>query len=116
MGQDQLYSTQNIRVFKASGDKTLFRGVSVEDWNRIKSQGYIDSDMRGAIISTEGINLAQTPSTAQYYLPHNDKGVILAINPQGLDLYMLSDEYIRIFEPIPIKNRQSSSQFHTSHY
>lgn len=104
LGRDQVYSTQNIHIFKASGDKTLFRGVSVDDWNRIKSQGYIDSDMRGAIISTEGINLAQTPSTAQYYLPHNNQGVILAVNPEGLDLYMLSDEYIRIFEPIPVKN------------
>jgi len=104
LGRDQIYSTQNIRVFRASGDKTLFRGVSVDDWNRIKSQGYIDSDMRGAIISTEGINLAQTPSTAQYYLPHSDQGVILAVNPQGLDLYMLTDEYIRVFEPIPVGN------------
>ena len=94
----------DIQVYKASGDKILFRGVSLKDWNRIKKQGYIDSDMRGAIIDSEGINLAQIPSTARYYLPHNDKGVILAITPSGLDLYMLRDEYIRVFEPIPIDN------------
>ena len=60
--------------------------------------------MRGAILETEGINLGQTPKTASYYLPSNNDGVILAISPKGLDLYMLDDEYIRVFEPIPIKN------------
>jgi hypothetical protein len=94
----------SLEVYKAIGDKTLFRCVSVNDYNRIKSQGYIDSDMRGAILSDEGINLGQTASTALYYLPHNMEGVLLAINPKGLDLYMLRDEYIRVFEPIPIKN------------
>lgn len=94
----------NINVYKAIGDKILFRAVSLTDWERIKKQGYIDSDMRGAIIDTEGINLAQIPNTAIYYLPHNNKGVILAIEPKELDLYMLSDEYIRVFEPIDIKN------------
>ncbi len=94
----------SLEVYKAIGDKTLFRGVSVNDYNRIKSQGYIDSDMRGAILSDEGINLGQTASTALYYLPNNMEGVLLAINPKGLDLYMLKDEYIRVFEPIPIKN------------
>jgi hypothetical protein len=94
----------DVPVYKAIGDKVLFRGVSLEDWNRIKNQGHIDSDMRGAILETEGINLGQTPKTALYYLPANKEGIILAISPKNLDLYMLADEYIRVFEPIPIKN------------
>jgi hypothetical protein len=98
------FKNSNLPVYKAIGDKTLFRGVSLKDWNRIKNQGFIDSDMRGAILETEGINLGQTPNTASYYLPNNNDGVILAISPKGLDLYMLDDEYIRVFEPIPIKN------------
>jgi len=93
-----------IPIYKAIGDKTLFRGVSLKDWERIKNQGKIDSDMRGAIVESEGINLGQTPNTAKYYLPHNNKGVILAISPKNLDLYILDDEYVRVFEPIPIKN------------
>ena len=99
-----LSTSNRLPVYRAIGDEILFRAVSLEDWNRIKNQGYIDSDMRGAILETEGINLAQTPDTATYYLPHNSEGVILAISPKNLDLYMLSDEYIRIFEPIPIEN------------
>lgn len=98
------FPQSKVPVFRATGDKVLFRGVSVSDWERIQSQGFIDSDMRDAILPTEGINLGQTPSTARYYLPHNDKGVMLAISPKNLDLYMLNDEYIRIFEPIPIEN------------
>lgn len=98
------YKNSDIPVYRAIGDKTLFRGVSLLDWYRIKKQGFIDSDMRGAIVETEGINLGQTPKIAKYYLPHNDKGVILAISPKNLNLYMLRDEYIRVFEPIPIKN------------
>jgi hypothetical protein len=99
-----LPDSDDIKVYTAIGDKVLFRGVSVEDWERIQHNGFIDSDMRGAISSSEGINLAQTPSTAENYLPHNDTGVILAITPKGLDLYILSDGYIRVFEPIPIEN------------
>jgi hypothetical protein len=99
-----ILKNSGLKIYKAIGDKTLFRGVSLADWERIKNQGYIDSDMRGAIFPDEGINLSQTPSTASYYLPAPDKGVILAINPNGLDKYMLRDEYIRIFKPIPIRN------------
>ena len=89
---------------KVRDDVLLFRGVGINDFNRIKSQGYIDTDMRGAISEYEGINLAQTPRTAEYYLPHNDYGVIMAIDPSGLDLYIMADEYIRVFEPIPFEN------------
>lgn len=93
-----------IPYYKAEGDKVLFRGVSSEDWKRIQKQGFINSDMRGTIVETEGINLGQIPSTASYYLPHGKEGVILAISPEKLDLYMLNDEYIRVFEPIPLEN------------
>lgn len=98
------FNNSEIPFYRAIGNKTLFRGVSLEDWERIKKQGYIDSDKRGAILETEGINLGQTPQTGLYYLPHNNKGVIMAISPKNLDLYMLSDEYIRVFDPIPIGN------------
>lgn len=94
----------DMSIYKAIGTKILFRGVSLNDWKRIKRQGFIDSDMRDAIVETEGINLGQRPSTGRYYLPANDKGVILAISPKNLDLYMLDDEYIRVFKPIPLKN------------
>ena len=93
-----------ISYYKAEGDKVLFRGVSLEDWKRIQRQGFINSDMRGSIVETEGINLGQIPSTASYYLPHGKEGFILAISPEKLDLYMLNDEYIRVFEPIPLDN------------
>ena len=89
---------------KVGDDVLLFRGVGLNDFNRIKSQGYIDTDMRGAISQYEGTNLAQNPNTAEYYLPHNDYGVIMAINPSGLDLFIMADEYIRVFEPIPFEN------------
>lgn len=97
-------SNDNIAIYRAIGNGTLFRGVSLQDWERIKNQGYIDSDMRSAVIDSEGINLGQSPRTAFYYLPHNAKGVIMAISPKNLDLFMLSDEYIRVFNKIPIEN------------
>lgn len=95
---------EKIKVWKAIGDKVLFRGVSLDDWKRINSRGKIDSDMRGSISKYEGINLGQTISTADYYLPSGKDGVILAIDPKGLNLYRLRDDYVRSFEPIPLKN------------
>ena len=102
--QSNKLSHSDMEVYKAVGNKTLFRGVSLEDWKRIENQGYIDTDMRGAISEYEGINLAQIPTTSFTYLPLNNSGVVMAIEPKGLDLYMLRDGYIRVFEPIPLTN------------
>lgn len=79
-------TNSDVPVYKAIGDKVLFRGVSLEDWNRIKNQGYIYSDMRGAILETEGINLGQIPSTALYYLPANKEGVIVTKTLENFDV------------------------------
>jgi hypothetical protein len=94
----------NIKIWRTKGDSVIYRGVSIQDWVRIQKQGYIDSDMRSAITEYEGINLGQTIEVASSYLPINNDGVILAINPKGLDMYILTDDYIRLFEPIPIEN------------
>jgi hypothetical protein len=104
MGHLSYNGKKGNTVYRAIGNKILFRGVSLKDWERIKKQGFIDSDMRKSIYNTEGINLGQNPSTAEYYLPPNDSGIILAVSPKNLDLYMLNDEYVRVFYPIPIKN------------
>jgi hypothetical protein len=97
--------SKDIKVYKAQGNDILFRAVSLKDWLRINFQQKIDSDMRGAISEEEGINLAQSFKTALYYLPHGSEGVIMAIDPKGLDLYMLDvDSYIRSFRPILLKN------------
>lgn len=106
-----------ISIYRAEGSGMLYRGVSGRDWSRIQSAGYIDSDMRGAISQHEGINLAQTPGTAFYYFPPNDEGIVLVIDPSGLDLYILSDGYVRVFEPIPLDRVISTSpQFLTNQH
>ena len=84
----------------------LYRGVTLEDWNRIKEQGYIDTDGRGAIEpEDEQINLTPHPETAVEYIPSGHRGVVLAIDPNGLDLFMIgADDYIRANGKIPLSN------------
>lgn len=99
------------KIYTAVGDATLFRSVTLEDLKRIRSRGYIDTDCRGCIVpDEEGINLATDPSTSFYYIPNGKAGVVLAIDPTGLDLFLISaDSYIRTKDRIPLGNviRQS---------
>lgn len=81
----------------------IYRGVSLEDYKRIKEQGYVDTDMRGAISENEGMNLTHHPETAIEYIPSGKKGVVLAIDPEGVDFWgVASDDYIRTSERIPV--------------
>ena len=84
----------------------LYRGVTLEDWERILDQGYIDTDGRGAISpEDEEINLTPHVETAAEYIPHGKRGVILAIDVNGLDLFMIgADDYIRASGKIPLSN------------
>lgn len=92
-------------LFAAEGDGVLYRSVTLDDWGRIQKQGFVDSDKRGAISEQEGTNLAIDPRTSLYYLPHNQKGVIIAIDPKGVDLFMIkNDDYLRTNSIIPISN------------
>jgi len=83
----------------------LFRGVSVEDFERIVHSGYIDTDMRGAISNEEGINLASNAGTAFNYLPSGE-GVVMAIMVSDKSsLFMIgADDYVRTLSPIPISD------------
>ena len=86
--------------YKVSGP--IYRGVSLEDYKRIKKQGYVDTDMRGAISRDEGMNLAKDPRTALEYVPNDKQGVVLAIDPGKLKLWGIkSDDYIRTSDKIP---------------
>jgi len=90
-------------VYEVEVDGMLFRGVSIEDFNRIKESGFIDTDLRGAISEREGINLAQRPGTAFYYLPMDGPGVVMAIDVSDKSgLFAIgADRYVRSSKPIP---------------
>jgi hypothetical protein len=90
-------------VYEVEVDGMLFRGVSIEDFNRIKESGFIDTDLRGAISEREGINLAQGPGTAFYYLPMDGPGVVMAIDVSDKSgLFAIgADRYVRSSKPIP---------------
>jgi hypothetical protein len=91
---------------------TLYRVVTREDYERILANGQIDSDMRLAITADEGINLTPKTSTATYYLPRGETGVVLAIDPTGLDLnFIQGDSYVRSFKPIPADRIVGRSDF-----
>ena len=84
----------------------VFRSVTLKDWERIQSNGKIDSDLRDTISNEEGINLAFYPESSRWYIPDGETSVILAIDTDGLDgLFMIgADDYLRSNQPIPIEN------------
>lgn len=114
------------KAYEVLGDGYVFRGVSLSDFERIKEQGFIDTDTRGAIVSSEGTNLARNPSTSFYYLPtipyigkntEQDKvkgrrtaeeGVVMAIRvtPENRKsmFFIENDSYIRTRENIPFSD------------
>ena len=93
-------------VFEVDASGYLFRGVSRADFNRVRSTGVIDTDLRGAISEKEGINLAPNASTAFNYLPEGVEGVVMAIKvDKDMDLFMIgADDYVRSAKPIPYQN------------
>ena len=93
-------------VFEVDASGYLFRGVSRADFNRVRSTGIIDTDLRGAISEKEGINLAPNASTAFNYLPEGVEGVVMAIKvDKDMDLFMIgADDYVRSAKPIPYQN------------
>jgi predicted transport protein len=101
-------------IFKPAGDTSgvLFRGVTLEDWKRIQQQGFIDTDGRGAISpGDEQINLAKHASTSVEYIPSGGEGVVLAIDPKGLDIFMIgADDYPRARNRIPLENVKAVSE------
>lgn len=90
-------------IYEAEVDGYLFRGVSVEDYNRIKKEGFIDTDLRGAISDKEGINLTPYSATAFNYLPEGVEGVVMAMKVSDKSgLFMIgADDYVRSSKPIP---------------
>ena len=93
-------------IYETKVEGYLFRGVSLEDYNRIKDRGFVDTDLRGAISDKEGINLAQDASTAFNYLPEGVEGVVMAIKVSDKDgLFMIgADDYVRSSKPIPFSD------------
>ena len=90
-------------IYEAEVDGYLFRGVSLKDYNRIKKEGFIDTDLRGTLSDKEGINLATSSSTAFNYLPEKVEGVVMAIKVSDKSgLFMIgADDYVRSSKPIP---------------
>jgi hypothetical protein len=95
---------------KEGSTGVVFRGVSVDDYNRIMQSGAIDSDMRGAISPNEGINFTPDIRTARNYLPQGQPGVIMAVDTSGLPMHMIqADSYLRSFSPIPSDRIRATS-------
>jgi len=100
------------KTYEVEGSGLLYRGVSKADYERINKQGFIDTDMRGAISRREGMNLAKDPATSASYLPNNAGGYVIAINPKGLNLFGTdADNYIRTRDVVPIENIVKVSEY-----
>lgn len=93
-------------IYEADVVGYLYRGVSMEDYNRILETGFIDTDMRGVISDQEGINLATRAGTGFNYLPSDQEGVVMAIKVSNKEaLFMIgADDYVRSSEPIPVSD------------
>lgn len=93
-------------IYETDVSGYLFRGVSLEDYNRIKETGFIDTDLRGVISTEEGTNLAYSAGTAFNYLPDNAEGVVMVIDVSDkTGLFQIgADDYVRASKPIPFSD------------
>ena len=89
-------------TYRVDVDGILYRTVTQSDWDRIESQGFLDSDQRNAISRNEGVNLANNAlSSITYAIPGEDS-VLLGIKPEGIGLHGYTDDsYIRTWDKIP---------------
>ena len=82
----------------------LFRGMSEDEFQKSKAQGFIKSDGRGAIMPEwEGTNAGHSAGTAHSYLPSSGPGRIVKIRVNEDDRWFGSnvDSYARTRQQIP---------------
>ncbi len=93
-------------TYKPVGSGALFRSVTVDNWKDIQAKGVMTTDGRSCISpGCEGLNFGSDPETAAGYIPLGGQGVVLAIKPDGLNLFMSkTDDYIRTTDPVPVSS------------
>lgn len=102
-GPDSMFGVQE----NIGPPKYIYRAVSEDDWARIRKQGFLDSDTRGAIGGVkEGMNAEFEPVVS--YLPRprtGGQGRILRIRYDEADDWFVvpkADEYLRTTKQVPI--------------
>lgn len=93
-------------TYKPVGSGALFRSVTVDNWKDIQAKGVMTTDGRSCISpGCEGLNFGSDPETAAGYIPLGGQGVVLAIKPDGLNLFMSkTDDYIRTTDSVPVSS------------
>ncbi len=90
-------------TYKVKANKPLYRTVSQRDWDRIQEQGFLDSDQRGAVSTSEGANFSTNPEASKTYAPKDDYGVVLEIDPDAANWHGYNyDQYVRTWDNIPV--------------
>lgn len=96
----------------------VYRGMSQDEWDTARSQGFIRSDGRGAISPEwEGTNASLTRDTAEYYRETNPesarRGVVakIAVHPDDQWFASSADSYLRTRRRIPLHRVVSVTQF-----
>jgi GNAT superfamily N-acetyltransferase len=89
----------------------VYRGVHEDEWKQAQQRGYLQSDARGAIVSSEGMNAAVDPQSAVSYLPRNASGRVLKIRVQPEDGWfsIKPDSYVRTRSRVPLDRVESFS-------
>lgn len=91
-------------IYKAEGTKDLYRAVSIEDWERIQKQGFIDtSGINNTSVSSNWTFLAQEAWQGVAF--QDGKIVVLRIRTEGLELYQREGlQWLMTKDPIPLDN------------
>lgn len=104
---ERMFGSSARREFKGKMEKikTVYRGITREEWDQAQERGYLLSDGRGAIVPEwEGTNAGTMAMTAANYLPRDGEGLILQINVEDEDEWFTSDadNYIRTRKRVPL--------------
>lgn len=93
--------------------QSVYRGMSMDEYNQAKQRGYIQSDKRGVISQDEGTNAAVDPNSAISYLPPGQHGMVVKIKakPEHDWRMIRADGYVRSQNRIPMSDVEVAAPF-----
>jgi hypothetical protein len=91
--------------------ESVYRGMSVAEFEQARKRGFFQSDRRGVIADWEGTNASADPRDAVSYLPRDVPAVIVKLRVRAADKWFTigADQYLRTGAQVPFSQVEAVS-------